>query len=82
MLLISSLENQIPLSRNTVLDLIGESNSKPVIEVPLRRSDRVSHQSDRYYGFLIQNRDSVELDENNEDLITYVDAMQRSNSDK
>ena len=42
----------------------------------------VPHQPDRYYGFLIQDGDPVELDENNEDSITYMDAIQRSDSDK
>ena len=58
------------------------SNLKLVVEAPLKRFDRVLHQSDRYYDFLIQNRDLIKLDENNEDPITYIDAMQRSNSDK
>ena len=31
---------------------------------------------------MVQDRDPVELDENNEDPITYMDVMQRSNSDK
>ena len=58
------------------------SNLKLIVEAPLRRSDRVSHQSDRYYGFLIQDEDSIELDENNENPIIYMDAIQRSDSDK
>ena len=58
------------------------SNSKHVVEAPLRRSDRVSHQSDRYYDFLIRDGDSIELDENNDDPITYMDIMQRFDSDK
>ena len=33
---------------------------------------------DRYYGFLVHDADPIELDENNVDLITYMDAMQRS----
>ena len=41
----------------------------------LRRSDRVPHQSDRYYSFLVQDGDPIELDENNEDPITYIDAL-------
>ena len=60
-------------------DLIEDSNSEPV-EVPLRRSDRVPHQSDRYYNFLMQDGDLIELDENDEDLITYIEAMQRLDS--
>ena len=58
------------------------SNSKPIVEIPLRRSDRVSRQLSRYYDFLIWDGDPVELDENNEDPITYMDAMQRFDSDK
>ena len=36
---------------------------------------------DRYYGFLVYDTDLIELDENNENLITYMDAMQRSDSE-
>ena len=36
----------------TESDLIGESNSEPV-EAPLRRSNRVPHQPNRYYSFLV-----------------------------
>ena len=60
-------------------DLI-RSNPEPIMQ-PLRRSDRVSHPPDRYYGYLIQDGDPVELDVNNEDPITYMDAMQRSDSE-
>ena len=66
---------------HTELDLIKESNLEPV-EVSLRRSDRVPHQSNRYYNFLIQNGDLIELDENDEDTITYIEAMQRSDFQK
>ena len=62
-------------------DLI-RSNSEPNEQTSLRQSDRVLHQLDRYIGFLIQDRDPVELDENDEDPITYMDVMQRSDSDK
>ena len=58
------------------------SNLKPTVEISLRRSDRVPHQPDRYYDFLIRDGDPVELDKNNEDPIIYMDAMQRSDSDK
>ena len=37
---------------------------------------------DRYYGFLVHDADAIELDENNEDPISYMDAMQRPNSDR
>ena len=57
------------------------SNLKPIVETPLRRSDRVSYQPDRYYNFFIQDRDPVELDENNKDLITYMDVIQKTDFD-
>ena len=68
-------------SETIKLDLI-ESNLDLVVEAPLRRSDRVSCQPNRYYSFLVRDGDPIELDENNEDLITYMDAIQRSDSDK
>ena len=52
------------------------------MQTSLRQSDRVPHQSDRYLGFLVRDGDLVELDENNEDPITYIDVMQRSDSEK
>ena len=55
------------------------SNPEPV---PLRRSGRVPRQPDRYYGFLVRDGDPVEPDENNKDPISYMDAMQRSDSDR
>ena len=58
------------------------SNSKPIVKAPLRRSDSVSHQSNKYYGSLVWDGYPVELDENNENSITYMDVMQRSDSDK
>ena len=66
---------------HTKSDSIGESNPEPV-EVLLKRSDRVLHQPDRYYGFLIQNSVPIELDEHDEDPITYMEAMQRSDFQK
>ena len=62
-------------------DLI-RSNLEPNIQTFLRRSGRVPHQSDRYLDFLIRDGDPVELDESNEDPITYMDTMQRSDSEK
>ena len=59
-----------------------ESNAEFIINAPLRRYDIVSCLLDRYYDFLIRDRDSVELDKNNEDSISYIDAMQRSDFDK
>ena len=66
---------------HTELYLIRESNSEP-LEAPLRRSDKVLHQPDRYYDFLVQNDDPIKLDENDEDSITYMDAMQRFDFEK
>ena len=62
-------------------DLI-RSNPEPNVPIPLRRSDRVPHQPDKYYSFLIQDGDPIKLDENDEDSITCMDVMQRSDSDK
>ena len=61
--------------------MIG-SNLEPFVDVSSRRPNRVSHESDRYYYFLVRDRDPVELDENNKDPITYMDAMQKSDSEK
>ena len=60
------VEEPTQSSEPTESDLI-ESNLEPVINALLRRSDRVSCPSDRYYNFLIRDGDPVELDENNED---------------
>ena len=51
------------------------SYPEPNVPAPLRRSGRVPRQSDRYYDFLVRDGDPIELDENNEDPITYMDAM-------
>ena len=58
------------------------SNLESIVEISLRRSGRVPRQPDRYYDFLVWDGDLVEFDENNEDPITYMSAMQRSDSDK
>ena len=50
-------------------------NPKPIVLAPLRRSSRVPRQPDGSYGFLVREGDLVELDENDEDPITYMDAM-------
>ena len=68
-------------SKSIKLNLI-RSNSEPIVEAPVRRFGRVLHQPDRYHDFLIRDGDPVELDENNEDPITYIDAIQRSNFNK
>ena len=58
------------------------SDPEPIVQAPLRRSGRVPYQPDRYYGFLVRVDDPIKLDENDEDPITYMDAMQRSDFDK
>ena len=62
-------------------DLV-RSDPEPIVQAPIRRFDRVPRQSDRYYSFLIRDDDPIKLDENDEDPITYMDAMQRPNSEK
>ena len=78
---VRSVEEPIESSKPIKSDLI-RSNSEPIIEISLRRSGRVPHQSDRYYSFLVRDGDPVELNENNEDPITYMDVMQRSDCNK
>ena len=46
-----------------------------LVKEPLRRSGRVPYQSDRYFGFLACDGDPIELDENDEDPIIYMDAL-------
>ena len=74
-------QEEKPIHTQTAIepDLI-RSNPEPIMQ-PSRRSYRVSHPPNRYYGYLAQDGDPVELDENNEDPITYMDAMQRSDSE-
>ena len=52
-----------------------KSNTEPNTQTFLKWSGRVPHQPDRYLDFLIWDGDPIELDENNEDPITYMDAM-------
>ena len=56
-------------------------NLEPV-EESLRRSGRVPCQPDRYFSFLVHDGNPIELNENDEDLITYMNALQRSNSER
>ena len=56
-------------------DIIELAMIESHLEPTIRRFDRVLHQSNRYYGFLVQDSDPIELDENNEDPITYMDAL-------
>ena len=60
--------------------MIG-SNPEPIDE-PLRRSGRVPRQPDRYFGFLVHDGDPIKLDENDEDSITYMDVLQRSDFER
>ena len=75
------VEKSTQSSKPIELDLI-RSNLEPVVEISLRSSGRVPCQLDRYYDFVVWDGDPIELDENNEDSIIYMDAMQRSDSDK
>ena len=77
---VQQVENPTPSNQPIEEELI-RSVPEPIVETPLRRSDRVTHHPDRYLGFLVRDGDPVELDENDEDPITYMDAMQRSDSD-
>ena len=58
------------------------SDPEPIVPAPLRWSGRVPRQPNRYYGFLVQDGDPVEFDENDEDPITYMDAIRRLDSEK
>ena len=78
---VRSVEEPTQSSKPIESDLI-RSNLEPIIEISLRRSGRVLHQSDRYYSFLIRNNNPVKLDENNNDPIIYMDTMQRADSNK
>ena len=68
-------------SRTATESALIRSNPEST-EDPIRRSGRVPRQPDRYYGFLVRDDDPIELDENNEDPISYMDAMQRTDSEK
>ena len=64
-----------PSHSETTTDLaLIRSNPEPIVD-PIRRSGRVPHQPDRYLDFLVQDGDPIELNENNEDPISYMDAM-------
>ena len=65
--------------KDDIEPIVIRSHPKPTQE-PLRRSGRVPHQPDRYYDFLVRDGDPIELNENNEDPITYMEAMQRLDS--
>ncbi len=75
---VQHVEDPTPSTELVESDLI-RSDPKPILDAPLRRSGRVPRQPDRYYDFLV--RDPVELDENDEDPITYMAAIQRHHSD-
>ena len=53
--------------------LIG--SNPELVEELLKRSGRVLCQLDRYFSFLIYDGDPIKLDENDEDPITYMDAL-------
>ena len=62
-------------------DVIESAMIKSYPKPNLRRSGRVPHQPNRYYCFLVQDGDPIELDKNNEDSVTYIDALQRFDSE-
>ena len=62
-------------------DLV-RSGLEPIFPARLRWSGRVPRQPDRYYGFLVRDDDPIILDENDDDPITYMDKIQRSDSEK
>ena len=68
-------------SNESIKSNLIRSNPDHIVEPSLRRSSRAPRQLDRY-GFLVQNGDPVEVDENNENSIIYIDVMQRSDFDK
>ena len=75
-------QEEIPLHSETAIELALIGLNLELIEEPLRRFDRVPCQPDRYFNFLIPDDNPIELDENDEDPITYMDALQRSNFKK
>jgi hypothetical protein len=77
---VQQVENPTPSNQPIEEELI-RSVPEPIVETPLRRSGRVTHHLDRYLGFLVRDGDPIELDENDEDPFTYIDAMQRSDSE-
>ena len=77
---VQQIENQTPSSEPIEEELI-RSILEPINEIPFRRFGRVPYQPDRYLDFLVRDGDPVELDENDEDPFTYMDAMQRSDSE-
>ena len=68
-------QEKVPLHSKTTIELALIGSDPEPIEEPLRRSGRVPHQPDRYFGFLVHDGDLIELDENDEDSITYMDAL-------
>ena len=66
---------EVPLHSKTAIELtLIWSNLEP-IEEPLRRFGRLPYQPDRYFSFLVHDDDLIELDKNDKDLITYMDAL-------
>ena len=77
---VQQVEGPTPITKPES-DLI-RLDSEPNVPAPLRQSDRVLHQSNRYYDLLIRDGDPIELDENDEDPIIYMDAIQRLDFEK
>ena len=66
---------EVPLYSKIVIESALIKSNPESIEEPLRRSVRVPYQSDRYFGFLVYDGNPIELNENDKDPITYMDAL-------
>ena len=54
---------------------------QPSVEQPIRRSERVSHQPERYYGLVIENDNELSIIDD-DDPMTYNEAMSNIDSEK
>ena len=68
-------QGAVPLHSDTTIEPTLIGSNLELIEELLRRSGRVPRQPDRYFDFLVCDGDPIELDENDEDPITYMDAL-------
>ncbi|KAL8097695.1 hypothetical protein AgCh_030709 [Apium graveolens] len=54
---------------------------QPSVELPIRRTGRVSRQSERYYGLVIENDNELSIIDD-DDPVTYNEAMSSVDSEK
>ena len=66
---------EVPIHSEIAIELILIGSNPDPVKKPLRRSGRVPCQSNRYFSFLVCDGDPVELDKNDEDLITNMDVL-------